>query len=309
VTSPEYFGGIEAGGSKFICVVGRGPGEVAGQAQIDTAAPDATLSRVIEFFRPYCDAGALHSIGIGSFGPIDQRRDSPTYGFITTTPKPGWQDTDLVGRIHAALPVSIAFETDVNAAALGEYTWGTSRGLDSALYVTIGTGIGGGFLKDGSPLHGLQHPEMGHIKIGHDLERDHFAGSCPFHGDCFEGLASGPAIEKRSGMRGEHLSDDDPFWDIEADYIASALVTYILVLSPKIIILGGGIMRRRFLLQNVRDRVLHSLGGYVRNALLIDHISSYIVPPALGGLSGVFGAIALAMRLPDAHRDGGGLQT
>jgi fructokinase len=191
----------------------------------------------------------------------------------------------------------VAFDTDVNAAALGEFQWGASRGLDPSLYLTVGTGIGGGLIKDGKPMNGLLHPEMGHIRIPHDLVADPFPGSCPYHGDCFEGLANGPAIQKRFGQRGETIPDDDPFWKIEAGYIALALHNLILTLTPRRIILGGGILQRSFLFPLIRQKVIALLNGYVQHTALLQHIDDYIVPPALGGQSGVMGAIALAATL------------
>jgi len=275
-------------------MVGSDPGHVLDQARFPTLTPTETLEKVTQFFAPFCRAGQVRAIGIGSFGPCDLRRASPTYGFITSTPKPGWQNTDVVGAIHSALLVDVILDTDVNAAALGEHTWGATVGTNTSLYLTIGTGIGGGIIVDGRPLHGLQHPEMGHIRIPHDLSRDPFPGSCPFHADCFEGLASGPAIQQRFGRRGEELADNDPFWELEADYIAVAVSTYILVSSPERIVLGGGIMQRELLLPRIRQQVIRLLGGYIRHAALTDSIGNYIVAPGLGPQSGVFGAIALA---------------
>ena len=194
----------------------------------------------------------------------------------------------------ARAEINITFDTDVNAAALGEFRWGISKDQDPSLYVTIGTGIGGGYIKDGKPLLGLLSPEMGHIYIRHDIALDPFPGSCRFHGDCFEGLASGPALQKRFNVRGEILADDHPFWNIEAGYIASALANYILVLSPKRLILGGGILQRAFLFPLIRRKVLEELNGYVQASALLNCIDDYIVPPDLGNQSGVLGALAMA---------------
>jgi fructokinase len=290
------FGGIEAGGTKFICVVGRGPRDFIDETRIETTSPKATLAKVIAFFEPHCRAGRLSAIGVGSFGPLDLNETSPTYGRLTTTPKPGWQDADLLGGLRAGLDLPVILDTDVNAAALGEYTWGAGIGLRALLYLTVGTGIGGAFLYEGYALHGLQHSEMGHVRIPRDAGDNVFAGACPFHGACFEGLASGPAIEQRLGRRGEDLSDEDPFWNLEAGYIASALAIYVLVLSPMRIIVGGGVMRREFLLPMVRERLLDLLGNYVLDPRILEEAASYIVPPALGEYSGVGGALALAAR-------------
>ncbi|HEY9153470.1 MAG TPA: ROK family protein [Anaerolineales bacterium] len=293
----ELYGGIEAGGTKFVCAVGNGPENIVERTRINTTSPDETFQKVIQFFQPYTIAGKIISIGIGCFGPLDLNPDSPTYGFITSTPKPRWGNADVLGTIQRALEVKAAIDTDVNAAALGEFRWGAGQACDPLLYLTIGTGIGGGYIKDGKTLIGLHHPEMGHIRIPHDLKRDPFSGGCPFHGDCFEGLASGPAIEKRFGARGETIRDDDPYWDIEADYITSALSNYILILSPKRIILGGGIMERKFLFPLLRRKVLETLNGYVESKSLSQNIDEYIVPPGLGNQSGSLGAIALAQMI------------
>jgi fructokinase len=194
------------------------------------------------------------------------------------------------------LGVRLELDTDVNVAALGEWTWGATAGLSSSLYITIGTGIGGAYLHDASPVQGFHHSEMGHIRLPHDLDHDPFPGSCPFHGACFEGLASGPAIRLRFGIQAEDLADEHPFWELEADYIASALASFILILAPIRIVLGGGIMRRDFLFPRIRQGVLHLLGNYLPSATLLKQIGSYIVPPGLGSHSGVYGAIALVMR-------------
>ena len=206
-------------------------------------------------------------------------------------------------RLQRALPVDVAFDMDVNAAAIGEYTWGASRGVDPSLYLTIGTGVGGGYLVDGKPLVGMLNLEMGHVRIPHSRELDPFEGCCPFHGDCFEGLAAGPAIEKRLGAKGATIPESDAFWDLEAEYIAMALMNYILTLSPRKIILGGGVMQREFLFPKVRSRVRKLLNGYVTNASLLHDINEYIVPPALGNQSGSLGAIAMAMQLEESNND------
>ena len=290
----QLYGGIEAGGTKFVCVVGNGPENIVERTRIDTTVPEETLGKVIRFFQPYTTTGKITAIGIGCFGPLDLNPNSPTYGFIASTPKPRWSNTDVLGTIQRNLKVKAAIDTDVNAAALGEFRWGASQGLDPSIYFTIGTGIGGGYIKDGKPLIGLLSPEIGHIRIPHDVKRDPFPGACPFHGDCFEGLANGPAIEKRFNARGETILDDDPFWDIEADYIALALSNTILTLSPKRIILGGGIMQRAYLFPLVRRKVLKTLNSYVESESLLKNIDQYIVPPKLGNQSGSLGAIALA---------------
>jgi fructokinase len=299
----KLYGGIEAGGTKFVCVVGSGPGQIADEIRYKTSTPAETLSRAVQFFQTFVGSGQINSIGVGAFGPLDLDPESPTYGFVTATPKPGWSHADVRGALQRALNVRIAFDTDVNAAALGEYQWGASQGCDPSLYLTIGTGIGGGYIKGGRSLVGLLHPEMGHVLIPHNRERDPFIGNCPFHGDCFEGLASGPAIEKRLGMKGTDVPEEDPFWDMEADYIAAALMNYVLVLSPKKIVLGGGVMQREFLFPKVRRRIRELLNGYVSSKNLGENIDSYIVPPALGNQSGSLGAIALAMQVEATTSD------
>jgi len=300
---PQLYGGIEAGGTKFICMVASGPGHIVEETRFSTITPEETLGKAVQFFRPFVSSGQVSAIGVGAFGPLDLNPESSTYGFIASTPKPHWSNADVHGTLQRGLNVPIAIDTDVNAAGLGESVWGASKGFDPSLYLTIGTGIGGGYIKDGKPLIGLLTPEMGHLRIPHSRELDPFDGSCPFHGDCFEGLASGPAIEKRLGLAGAAVPEDDAFWDIEADYIASALMNYILVLSPKKIILGGGVMQRQFLFAKIRRRVHELLNGYVSDKSVLENIEEYIVPPGLGNQSGSLGAIALAMQIDATNND------
>ncbi len=288
-----HYGGIEAGGTKFICAIGTGPDDLR-QVQFPTTTPAGTIDRAIAFFHEQYTP--LAAIGIASFGPIDLNPNSPKYGFITTTPKPGWTNTDLAGAVRRALNVPVGFDTDVNGAALGEYRWGAAQGLDTFIYLTIGTGIGGGGLASGRLLRGLIHPEMGHIRIPHDFARDPFPGACPYHGDCLEGLASGPALEKRWGQRAEALPADHPAWELEAHYLALALVNYICTLSPQRIIIGGGVMEQAQLFPIIRNQVQQLLNGYVQSPEIQERIDEYIVPPGLGECAGVLGAIALAER-------------
>jgi fructokinase len=299
----KLYGGIEAGGTKFVCVVAGGPNQIADEIRFKTTSPEETLGRAIQFFMPFVSSGQIQSLGVGCFGPLDVSPGSPTYGFITATPKPGWSNTNVLGILRGGLGLRVAIDTDVNAAGLGEYKWGINQDCDPSLYLTIGTGIGGGYIKDGRSLIGLFSLEMGHIRIPHDREADPFNGNCPFHEDCFEGLASGPAIEKRLGVAGARIPPNDPFWNIEADYIASALVNYILTLSPKRIVLGGGVMQREFLFPKIRWRVRELLNGYVASRSLLEHIEDYIVPPGLGNQSGSLGAIALAMQHDESKDD------
>lgn len=294
----KLYGGIEAGGTKFVCAIGTGPDDLRELARFETTTPEQTLSQVVDFFQKQAEAGnRIESLGIGSFGPVDVHRASETFGYITSTPKPGWRNTDFVGTIRKALQVPVAFDTDVNVAALGEKTWGAAQGLETFIYLTIGTGIGGGGFTNGKMMHGLLHPEVGHIRIPHDFKKDPFPGRCPFHGDCLEGLASGPAIEERWNIAGNDLPSDHPAWLLEAEYLAYALVNFICTISPQKIILGGGVMEQESLFPLIRSKVKELLNGYVDAETIHSQIDQYIVPPALGNQSGVLGAIALAQQI------------
>ncbi len=292
----KLYGGIEAGGSHFVCAVGTGPDDLRALRQFPTTSPEETIAQAIGFFQEQAALhGRLAAVGIGSFGPVCLDRDSPRWGYITSTPKPGWADTDFAGRVQRALGVPVAFDTDVNAAALAEYRWGAGRGLDGLVYLTVGTGIGGGAVVNGELVHGLVHPEMGHIRVPHNGQADDFPGVCPFHGDCLEGLASGPALRQRVGQEPEALPDDHPVWALEARYLALAVATLVCVLSPTRVVLGGGVMERAHLFPEVRRQVRALLGGYVQSQAVLEGIDGYIVPPALGRRAGVLGAIALAL--------------
>ncbi len=286
------YGGIEAGGTKWVCAIADRPGQPLKTKTFPTTGPAETVSRATRFFS---ENGPVDVIGVGAFGPVDLRQDSPTWGTITTTPKPGWGDTDLVGALRSGLNVPIALDTDVNAAALGEWRWGAAVGLETFFYITVGTGIGGGAVVNGRILHGLLHPEFGHMRIPHDREADPFDGICPYHGDCLEGLASGEAIRQRWDRPGEELSGAAP-WETEAEYLALALVNVICMLSPQRIIIGGGVAKQPTLLPLARQRVRELLAGYLRAPELTDPegIDRYIVTPDLGGSAGVIGAIELA---------------
>jgi fructokinase len=286
----NLFGGIETGGSKWECAIGTGPEDVRDAVTIRTTTPDETIGLAAAFF---AEREPVAAVGIGSFGPIDPRLSSPTWGRITTTPKPGWAQTDLAGEIGKRLGVPVAFDTDVNAAALGEHRWGAAVGLDTFCYITVGTGIGGGAVVNGKLLHGLLHPEFGHLRIPHDRQADAFPGTCPYHGDCWEGLAAGPAVAARWGASPQELREPR-VWELEAHYLALGLVSVISVLSPQRIILGGGVLATDGLLQLVRNAVRDLVGGYIDTPALDAEIDDYLVPPALGGRSGVLGAIALA---------------
>lgn len=292
----DYYGGIEAGGTKFICIVGTGPSYIDSEICIPTTTPEETLGKVIEFYQHWQSSSGerLSGIGVACFGPLDLNQSSESYGSITYTTKPGWDDTDIVKCLFDALEVRIVIDTDVNGAAFGEYKWGAGRGLD-IVYLTVGTGIGGGAIINGRPLHGLIHPEMGHIKIPHDLAYDPFEGVCPFHGDCFEGLASGPAIEKRWGKKGEDIPKDHIVWELEANYIALGLHNFICTLSPQKIILGGGVMKQKHLFPMIRKKLRDNLANYVKAGEIIEENQEFIVPPGLGDRAGVLGALAMAM--------------
>ena len=280
------YGGVEAGGTKWVCGIGTGPDDLQAIATIPTTTPDETLGRAAEFFT---QNGGVSAVGVGSFGPIDLHN-----GRITTTPKQGWADTEVVSVLQDALSVPVAFDTDVNAAALGEGRWGAAVGLDTFCYFTVGTGIGGGVMAGGRLVHGLLHPEVGHMPIRHDRARDPFDGVCPFHGDCFEGLASGSAIARRWGKRGEELGDRSEVWELEAEYLAHGVVNVICVVSPERVILGGGVMKQPSLLPLVRARTRELLAGYIVAPELVSGLDEYIVAPALGDRAGVLGAIELA---------------
>jgi fructokinase len=294
------FGGIEAGGTKFVCAVGTGPDDLRATTRFPTTTPEETIPQAIGFFQEHSKTERLAAIGIASFGPVDPDPASPSFGHITTTPKPDWPHTDLVGPIRRALDLPVGFDTDVNGAALGEHYWGAAQDIDTFVYLTVGTGIGGGGMVGGRLLHGLMHPEMGHIRIPHDRVLDPYEGCCPFHQDCFEGLACGPAIEARWGQRAETLAQDHPAWALEAHYLALGLMAIICTLSPQRVILGGGVMDQRQLFPMVRTQLQTLLNGYLQVPPLTEKIDSYVVSPRLGGRAGVLGAIALAQEASEA---------
>ncbi|MFO7975025.1 MAG: ROK family protein [Candidatus Hydrogenedentota bacterium] len=297
------FGGIEAGGTKFVCAIGSGPDDLREEERFPTTTPEETIGRCIAYFKKQGKHDVITAVGISSFGPVDPDPGSPTWGYITSTPKPGWGQTPFASRLGEELGVPVGFDTDVNGAALAENRWGAAQELDTFIYLTVGTGIGGGGLIRGNLMHGLIHPEMGHVCLPHDEEEDPFQGACPYHGDCLEGLAAGPAIEKRWGMRAEELPDDHPAWNLEAKYLALALMGFICTLSPQRIILGGGVMQRNSLFPRIRAKVLELLNGYVQSSAILEHIDRYIVAPGLGDKSGVLGGIALAQNA--ARKDSG----
>ncbi len=289
----SLFGGIEAGGTKFVCAVGTGPADLRAETRFPTTTPEETMGQAIAFFKEQAQQEPLAAIGIASFGPVDPNPASPTFGFITTTPKPGWAQTDFAGAVGRALGVPVGFDTDVNVAALGEYRWGAAQGLDTFIYLTIGTGLGGGGLVNGQMIHGLIHPEMGHIRLPRHPD-DPYPGACPFHGDCLEGMAAGPALQGRWGQQAETLPVDHPAWTIEAHYLAYGLVNFICTLSPQRIIMGGGVMEQSQLFPLIRRKAQELLNGYVQSPEFLERVDRYIVPPGLGNRAGVLGAIALA---------------
>lgn len=294
----SVYGGIEAGGTKFVCTVGTGPDDLRAEHRFPTTTPEETIGQAIAFFQNQPEP--ISSLGVGSFGPVDVDTRSPTYGHVTTTPKPGWKGANLLGPLRDALGVPIGFDTDVNAAALGEHCWGAAMGLSTFVYLTIGTGIGGGGLVNGRRIQGLTHPEMGHLRVPR-LPEDTYSGACPFHGDCWEGLAAGPAIQARWGHAGDSLPPDHEAWRMEARYIALGLVNLILALSPERILLGGGVMQQTHLFPQIRSEVQSLLNGYVSYPALLEEIDATIVSPALGNRAGGLGAIALAMEALNEH--------
>ena len=289
-------GAIEAGGTKFVCAVGTGPDDLQREVRFPTTTPSETIARAVQFFRDASEElGTLAAVGIGSFGPVDLRPESSTWGFITTTPKVGWSDTSFGARVRDELQLPVAFDTDVNAAAVGEWRWGAGRGLDALVYVTVGTGIGGGAVFDGRPLHGMMHPELGHLPLPRNPARDAFESVCPFHDNCLEGLASGPALEARWGRPADELPADHQAWSLEAEYLALGCVSIALALSPQRIVLGGGVMQRTDLFPMVRREFETALGGYLA-ATTAAEPETYLVPPELGHRAGVLGALALGLR-------------
>ena len=285
------FGGVEAGGTKVICAIGAGPDDIRAEKEIPTAAPGETLGAAVAFFQAHQPIAAL---GVASFGPLDLDPASPRHGFLTTTPKRGWAGVDVAGPFRRALGVPVAIDTDVNGAALAEQRWGAGRGADPFVYLTVGTGIGGGAIVHGRALHGLVHPEMGHLRVPRDPRDDPFRGACPYHGDCLEGLASGEAIARRWGARAETLPPGHPAWEQEARYLALGLVAVVAILSPQRIAVGGGVMRAPQLLARVRRALVDLLGGYAGAPALGEGMDGYVVAPALGERAGVLGALALA---------------
>jgi fructokinase len=289
------FGAIEAGGTKFVCAVGNENGEIIEKTVLDTISPDVTMPKVGAFFKGY----EIVALGVGCFGPIDVNKDSPTYGYITSTPKIKWQHYNFVGDLKKMVNVPIAFDSDVNVAALGEKMLGAGRDVNSCMYITVGTGIGAGLYHNGQTLSGISHPEMGHtLVVPHPTDIE-FSGNCPFHGPrCLEGMAAGPAIEKRWEKKGAELPPEHQAWQLEAYYLAQALMNYIMVVSPERIVMGGGVMKQKQLFPMIYDNLTEMLAGYLDFPQLKEqNLSKYIVSPELGDEAGVKGALMSAVQL------------
>jgi fructokinase len=284
-------GAVEAGGTKFVVGIGNEHGVIEERMSIPTERPEPTLAKVIDYFRDK----QVDAIGVGTFGPINIDTTSPHYGHVTTTPKPGWSGYHFLGALKQQFDVPYGWDTDVNAAALGEAVWGAAQGLDSCVYYTFGTGVGLGIYTEGKLVHGLVHPEGGHVMTRRHPD-DLYEGFCPYHGDCLEGVAAGPAIELRWKTKGSELPVDHPAWTMEAYYIAQAVAGTILTLSPKKVILGGGVMKQEQLFPLIRAEVLKQLNGYVNAKSILEGIDEYIVPPGLGDNAGLCGSLALGLR-------------
>ncbi len=283
-------GALEAGGTKMVCAIGDETGRIFEQVSIPTQTPDVTMPKLIEYFKKR----GVEALGVACFGPIELDRNSPQYGCITSTPKLAWRNYNIVGGLADALQCPIGFDTDVNGSVLGEVTFGQAKGKNCVIYLTIGTGVGGGIYIDGRLLHGMVHPEAGHVLIRKRSD-DTYEGKCPYHKTCLEGMAAGPAIEERWGSKAAELADRTEVWDLEADYIAQALTGYILTLSPEMIILGGGVMHQEQLFPLIRQKVTQLLGGYVQAEELED-MERYIVPASLHDDQGIMGCLELARR-------------
>jgi fructokinase len=282
--------GVETGGTWCVCARGTGPDEILTRERFPTGSPEETVDRIAAF----CAAGERPAaLGVGAFGPIDLDPDSPSWGTVTATPKAGWRNWPLGPVLAERLQIPVAVDTDVGAAALGESLLGAGRGYRSLCYVTVGTGIGAGLVRNSQPVHGLLHPEVGHMRIPRDAT-DSFPGVCPAHGDCWEGLACGPAITARWETPADQLPDDHPAWALQANYMALGLLSIVSVISPHRVILGGGVMHRASLFPMIRARLTELIAGYLVSPMLGPEIDRYIVSPELGADSGIVGALALA---------------
>ena len=291
----KLYGALEAGGTKMVCAIGDENGNILERISIPTRTPAETMGPMIDFFR----GKGIRALGIGCFGPVDLNKKSPTYGYITSTPKLAWQNFPIVAEFQKALSVPVGFDTDVNAAALGEATWGCTKDVENSIYITVGTGVGVGVIINGKPYHGMMHPEGGHILLGRHPDDPMVGSGCPFHENCLEGLAAGPSLEKRWGIKGAELTGRKEVWQLEAYYIGQALADYILILSPERIVLGGGVTHQEGLLALIRQETAKQLAGYIRTAAT-QNLDSYIVGVSLNDNQGVMGAVKLAM---DAEKE------
>lgn len=289
--SSGLVGGIEAGGTHYKCVLGTPAGDIVDSLSFATAEPETTVARAIEYFA--AARGRLRALAIGHFGPVDIDRRSPGYGRILATPKPGWSGFDVLGRYRAALQIPMVFQSDVNVAAIGEGALGAAQGLRHYVYVTIGTGIGGGTVVEGRLLNEARHSEIGHMHVGR-AAGDAYAGGCPFHGDCLEGLAAGPALHARWHEAGENLPSDHPAWALQAHYLALMCMNLSLSSVPQRIILGGGVMQQPGLLARIRSRYLDCMNGYM---LPPGPIDDFICASPLQGQAATRGSLILAGRL------------
>lgn len=286
----KLFGALEAGGTKMVCAIGDENGNILERVSIPTGTPENTMPPMIEFFK----GKGISALGIGCFGPVDLDKKSPTYGYITSTPKLAWTNYPIVAEFEKALGVPVGFDTDVNAAALGEATWGITRDVENSIYITIGTGVGVGVIANGKPYHGMIHPEGGHILLARHPEDPMVGSGCPFHENCMEGLAAGPSLEKRWGVKGAELADRPEVWEMEAWYIGQAITNYIMILSPERIICGGGVMHQPVLLPLIRKEVARQMNGYIKGKGM-DDLDNYIVGVSLNDNQGAMGAVKLAM--------------
>lgn len=296
MSSRSRYGAIEVGGSKVVCAAGYGPLEIPNgwREVIPTTTPEATLAAVVAFFeRIREETGGLACIAVAAFGPVDIDRNSPTWGCLLATPKPGWSGVSLVRPLER-FGCPVAIDTDVNAAALAEARLGAGRAVDSLAYVTVGTGIGGGAIVGGGTIRGMLHPEMGHIRVRRDPRDQGFAGVCPFHGDCLEGLASGPAVVARWNAQLESLPEAHPAIEIIGGYLGELAATIALMLSCERIIFGGGVMSDSRLLPHIREAASRQLAGYLPVQARAGGFGRLIVPPALGNQAGISGAMLLA---------------
>jgi fructokinase len=303
---PPLIAAIEMGGTKIVCGIGTGPHDIRAVYRIETTTPEDSLESASRWLsRAKTEHGPFEALGIGSFGPVDLNPKSEAYGFITTTPKPGWQHTDVVTFFKNRFRVPIGFDTDVNAAVLAEYLWGAGQGIDPLVYITVGTGVGGGVLVNGQLLHGAMHPEIGHLvvpppKNSLAVQRE---CQCPFHRSCVEGYVCGPAIAKRWGVRADTLPFDHPAWEEIADVMGHALMNLSLTLSPRRIILGGGVMEQPQLIPLIRGKLMNQLNGYLLIPQVGREIDQYIVSPGLGSRSGLLGSLALGRMALDQKQN------